>query len=173
MKINGRIAKKLTTLGLTAALVLAGAGTVSHFEGKSNKAYLDPVSIITICYGQTKDVKLGQYKTDDECLESLADELVTHNSKMMVSIKVPISVKEHAAYLSFVYNVGNSAFDRSTLLRKLNVGNKVGACAELLRWDKAGGKTLKGLTLRRQAENKLCLDGVKENEALKRQKESR
>lgn len=161
--MNKSIAGKLSAYGLCAALVLAGAGTVSYYEGKSNKAYLDPVKIATICYGQTKGVKMGQYKTDDECLESLADELVSHNNKMVMSIKTPISVKEHAAYLSLVYNIGNGAFDRSTLLRKLNAGDRVGACMELLRWDKAGGKVLRGLTLRRQDENKLCLEGVKES----------
>ena len=52
---------------------------------------------------------------------------------------------------------------KSTLLKKLNNGDRVGACNQLLRWDKAGGKKLRGLTLRRQSENKLCLEGVQES----------
>ena len=163
MKFNQKIAKHLSGIGLSAALVLAGAGTVSYYEGVSNKAYLDPVGIWTICYGETKGVAKGDYKTDEECLDSLAEELTEHHKKMMLYIKTPISVKEEAAYLSFTYNVGVGAFSKSTLLKKLNEGQRVEACNQLLRWDKAGGKRLKGLTLRREAENKLCLEGVKES----------
>lgn len=163
MKFNQKIAKHLSGIGLSAALVLAGAGTVSYYEGVSNKAYLDPVGIWTICYGETKGVDKGDYKTDEECLESLAEELSIHHKQMMAYIKVPLSEKEEAAYLSFTYNVGVGAFSKSTLLRKLNSGDRVGACNQLLRWDKAGSKKLKGLTLRRQSENKLCLEGVQES----------
>lgn len=163
MKFNQSIAKYLQALGLGSALVLAGAGTVSYYEGKSNDSYPDPVGIWTICYGETKGVHQGDYKTDEECLNSLAEELTDHHKKMMLYIKTPISVKEEAAYLSFTYNVGVGAFSKSTLLKKLNEGQRVEACNQLLRWDKAGGKRLKGLTLRRQSENKLCLEGVQES----------
>jgi len=163
MKFNQKIAKHLSGIGLSAALVLAGAGTVSYYEGVSNKAYIDPVGIWTICYGETKGVSKGDYKTDEECLDSLAEELTEHHKKMVMYIKTPISEKEEAAYLSFTYNVGVGAFSKSTLLKKLNSGDRVGACNQLLRWDKAGGKKLKGLTLRRQSENKLCLEGVQES----------
>ena len=163
MKFNQKIAKHLSGIGLSAALVLAGAGTVSYYEGVSNKAYLDPIGIWTICYGETKGVNKGDYKTDEECLDSLAEELTEHHKKMVMYIKTPISEKEEAAYLSFTYNVGVGAFSKSTLLKKLNSGDRVGACSQLLCWDKAGGKKLKGLTLRRQSENKLCLEGVQES----------
>lgn len=163
MVFNQKISKHLSGIGLSAALVLAGAGTVSYYEGVSNKAYLDPVGIWTICYGETKGVDKGDYKTDEECLDSLAEELTEHHKKMGMYIKTPISEKEEAAYLSFTYNVGVGAFSKSTLLKKLNNGDRVGACNQLLRWDKAGGKKLRGLTLRRQSENKLCLEGVQES----------
>lgn len=162
MKLNPKIAKALAGLGLSAAAVLAGSGTVSYFEGKENKAYVDPVGIVTICYGETKDVKKGDYKTDEECLESLASELVEHEKGMLKVVKVPLSTKEQAAYLSFTYNLGVKAFTNSTLLKKLNTGDRVGACNQLLRWNKANGKILNGLTKRRQEENKLCLEGVNE-----------
>ena len=163
MKFNQKIAKHLSGIGLSAALVLAGAGTVSYYEGKRNDSYPDPVGIWTICYGETRGVRQGDYKADEECLNSLAEELTDHHKKMMLYIKTPISVKEEAAYLSFTYNVGVGAFSRTTLLKKLNSGKRLEACAQLLRWDKAGGKKLKGLALRRESENKLCLEGVKES----------
>lgn len=162
------IRQKLAAYGLSSTLVLSGAYLVVPFEGKSNPAYPDPVGIWTICYGETKGVKKGDYKTDDGCLESLAEELSIHHKQMMPYIKVPISEKEEAAYLSFTYNVGVGAFSKSTLLKRLNDKRRVEACNELLRWDKAGGKTLRGLTRRRQAENKMCLEGVAEYEASKK-----
>ena len=162
MKLNPKIAKALAGLGLSAAAVLAGSGTVSYFEGKENKVYVDPVGIYTICYGQTKGVKKGDYKTDEECLESLASELVEHEKGMIKVVKVPLSTKEQAAYLSFTYNLGVKSFTNSTLLKKLNADDRVGACNELLKWNKANGKILNGLTKRRQEENKLCLEGVNE-----------
>lgn len=160
MKINDKVAKRLAAAGLSAAIVLAGAGTVSHFEGKSNQAYLDPVSIWTICYGATSGVKRGDFKTDDQCIDSLASELLHHHRGMMKHIKIDISDKEEAAYLSFTYNVGVGAFSRSTLVRFLNAGEREEACNQLLRWNRAGGAVLRGLTLRREAENKLCLEGI-------------
>ena len=162
MKLNPKIAKALAGLGLSAAAVMSGSGIVSTFEGKENRAYVDPVGIMTICYGETKGVKRGDYKTDDECLESLAKELVEHEKGILRVVRVPLSTKEQAAYLSFTYNVGVSSFTNSTLLKKLNSGDRVGACNELLRWNKANGKILNGLTKRRQEENKLCLEGVNE-----------
>lgn len=162
MKLNPKIAKILAGFGLSAAAIMAGSGTVSFFEGKANTAYPDPVGIVTICYGETRGVKKGDYKTDEECLESLASELVEHEKGMLKVVKVPLSTKEQAAYLSFTYNLGVKSFTNSTLLKKLNSSDRVGACNELLRWNKANGKVLNGLTKRRQEENKLCLEGVNE-----------
>ena len=172
MKLNNRIVNYLTGLGLASSLVLAGGGIVSHFEGKSNSSYPDPVGIWTICYGETKGVRQGDYKTDEECLDSLAEELTDHHKKMMLYIKTPISVKEEAAYLSFTYNVGVGAFSKSTLIKKLNTGDRVGACNELLRWNKAGGKVLRGLTLRRETERTLCLEGAAEYEKARKELET-
>lgn len=164
MKINQKIAKKLAAYGLSGALVLAGAGTVSFYEGKENRVYVDPVGILTSCFGHTgSELKKGQTFTDDQCFEQLAEDLIEHDKGMMKYIKVPLSEKEHAAYLSFTYNLGVNSFAKSTLLKKLNRGDRIGACNELLRWDKAKGKTLAGLTKRRQDENKLCLEGAAEN----------
>lgn len=158
MKINKQIAKKLAAMGLTSALILAGAGTISHFEGKSNKTYLDPVNILTSCYGHTgPELRKNQVFTDDQCLDQLADDLKEHDVGMMSSIKVPINDNQHAAFLSFTYNLGVGAFKSSTLLKKLNSGDYEGACNELPRWNKADGKVLKGLVDRREAERQMCL----------------
>jgi lysozyme len=65
-----------------------------------------------------------------------------------------------AAYTSFTYNVGVGAFEKSTLLRKLNGGDRVAACNELPRWVYARGVKLPGLVNRRREEQALCLSGL-------------
>ncbi|HHP2614034.1 TPA: lysozyme, partial [Enterobacter roggenkampii] len=55
------------------------------------------------------------------------------------------------------YNLGSRSLSTSTLLRKLNAGDYAGAADEFLRWNKAGGKVLNGLTRRREAERALFL----------------
>lgn len=170
LKSNKNVSRWLIAAGLSSTIALSG-GIVSYFEGKSNTAYLDPVNIWTICYGETKDVRKGDFKTDEECLQSLSDELLSHHRQMIRYTTTDITEKEEAAYLSFTYNVGANAFRNSTLLKKLNKGDRVGACDELLRWNKAGGKVLKGLTLRRETERTLCLEGVAEYEKARKELE--
>lgn len=151
-----KIHKQLLGYGLGSALALSGALLVP-FEGKRNDAYVDPVGIYTICYGETKNVKKGDYKTDEQCLESLAEDLFSHDKGMMKAVAVPLSDNQHAAFLSFCYNVGVSKCTKSTAFKYLNQGKYADACRELLRWNKAGGKVLRGLTLRREAEYKMCM----------------
>lgn len=160
--MSNAIRKKLLALGLSSAVVLSGAYLVAPFEGKENKAYLDPVDIYTICYGSTKDVEKGDYKTDDECLSLLATDLVEHDRKMLRYIKVSTTDYQHAAFLSFTYNVGVGAFSKSTMLKKLNKGDYTGACNELSKWVYAGGKKLNGLVKRREAERQVCLGNLPE-----------
>lgn len=161
MKFNQTIYKKLLSLGLASSLALAGGGTIAYYEGKSNTAYLDPVNIYTICYGETKGVKKGDYKTDDQCLESLAADLVEHDKGMMKAISVPLTDYQHAAFLSFCYNVGVKACTTSTAFKLLNQKKYKEACNQLLRWVYADGKVLPGLVKRREDERKICLGEVK------------
>ncbi len=153
------IKQKLTAIGLSSTLVLSGV-FISKYEGKENKPYLDPVNILTVCYGSTKNVIKNKLYTDDECLKILSEDIQENNKQLLKLVKVPLNQNQHAAFLSFIYNIGYIKFKTSTLLRKLNNKEYTEACNQLLRWDKAGGKVLKGLTLRRQEENKLCLTPV-------------
>lgn len=155
MKLN-----KLTALGLTAALAFAGV-SVSQFEGEELTGYLDPVGVATACYGHTETAEVGKRYTEDECLELLAKDLSKHNAQMMQVIAVPLSQGEHVAYLSFHYNVGAGNFRRSSLLKRLNAGQRERACDELTRWVYAKGRKLKGLVKRRQKERDMCLKGVR------------
>ena len=90
----------------------------------------------------------------------LADDLTRHNEQLLQAVTVPLSEQEHAAYLSFHYNVGAGNFRSSTLLRHLNAGERIEACKQLSRWVYAKGIKLPGLVARRAAERELCLHGA-------------
>lgn len=149
--------------GLAGAAVVAIAFpfTAQH-EGLRLKAYLDPVGIPTICYGETDGVSMGQVKSRDECDKMLAMRLAWFAWRVDEAVTLPMSDKTHAALTSFTYNVGVDAFRKSTLLKLFNAGQKVEACNQILRWKFAKGKILPGIVKRRELERKLCLDGLVE-----------
>ena len=151
------IKAKLAALGLSGALVTGGALIASH-EGKENPVYLDPVGILTSCYGHTgPELKIGQTFTDEQCLEQLAADLVKHDKQLRSVVKVTMSEGEHAAYLSAVYNYGIGNFQTSTALKLLNEGRRKEACVEAIRFVFAQKKFFKGLLNRRIDEAKICL----------------
>ena len=155
MSLRNRIAAG----ALSGVIGMAGA-LVVWFEGRSLVAYLDPVGIPTICEGVTQGVRLGDVATPAECDALLEKELTIALSAVERQVRVPLPDARRAALASFVYNVGEGQFSRSTLLRKLNAGDAAGACAELSRWVYAGGKQLAGLVKRRAAERELCEVGL-------------
>ncbi|WP_052052443.1 lysozyme [Halomonas salina] len=144
-------------LGVGASALALAVGTVSHFEGKRNDAYVDPVGVVTICYGHTATARIGQTHSDEECERLLAGDLGDAFDAVDTRVRVDLPPTRRAALASFVYNVGSGAFGRSTLLRKLNAGDTVAACNELDRWVYAGGNELPGLVRRRDVERWLCL----------------
>lgn len=150
---------RLASAALAATLAIA-TPFVAGYEGRSLVAYVDPVGIPTICYGHTADVKLGQTKTAAECDALLAGELGRAIEAVNRLTSVDLPDTRRAALASFVYNAGEGAFARSTMLRKLNAGDTRGACDELRRWVMSGGKKLGGLVRRREAERDLCLSGL-------------
>lgn len=151
---------KLSALGLTSVLAFTG-GTIAVHEGYVPGTYVDPVGIVTACFGHTSQrLTLGMEMSEHDCLLLLADDLTTHNKQLLQAVKVPLSEQEHAAYLSFHYNVGPANFKSSTLLRHLNAGERIDACKQLSRWVYAKGIQLPGLVTRRAQERELCLQGV-------------
>lgn len=144
----------IAKIGAAAAALVVS--TVAFYEGKVNRTYVDPVGVLTSCYGHTgPELRKGQVFTDEQCLAQLQTDLVKH-AAALECIKRPLTDGQRAAFVSFAFNVGNSAFCGSTLVRKANSGDIYGACAELSRWTYAGGKQLPGLVKRRTAERKLC-----------------
>ncbi len=132
----------------------------AHYEGLRTKAYLDPVGIPTICYGETENVSLGQEKTVQECSDMLSARLgyFALNVDKMVTVDAP--PEQLAAYSSFAYNIGLGAFKKSSVLRLANEGKRRESCDFLLKYVYAGGKIYSGLVKRRKAERELCLSGI-------------
>ncbi|MCF0075434.1 lysozyme [Dyadobacter sp. CY261] len=147
---------KSRLIGSSVSIALA-TGLVANFEGLRQYAYLDPVGIPTICYGSTSRVHLGQYKSKEECQKLLETELKIYADAVHKVVKVPMAHPREAALISFTYNVGIENFRRSTLLKKLNAGDTIGACNELPKWVYARGVKLPGLVKRREKERELCL----------------
>lgn len=143
-----------------AALSVAGLALLMSFEGKENHAYLDVVQVPTICYGSTKGVQLGQYKNDEQCITLLKAEATGYVSAVLGSTSVPLTQGQLDALTSFTYNVGIGNYRGSTLRKKLNAGDYCGAAAEFPRWNRAGGKVLRGLSKRRAVEQARFLEGL-------------
>lgn len=139
------------------AWLLACALCVSGAEGLRTVAYRDPVGIPTICFGETKGVKLGDKTSADQCEGLLIKRLGEFEAGVSGCVKVALPDTRRAALVSFAYNVGVPTFCGSTLVRKLNAGDVVGACDQLRRWVYAGSIKLPGLVKRREEERKLCL----------------
>lgn len=145
-----------------AAVLALAVGVIGGHEGLRTKAYLDVVDVPTICYGETRGVKIGDVKTVAQCKEMLGNRLLEFEGEMRKCVRNvdALTDGQFVAFMSLQYNIGTGAFCRSTLVRKANEGQMIAACNELLKWNKAGGIEWAGLTRRRKEERKLCLEGI-------------
>lgn len=143
-----------------AALVLS-AGTligIAAHEGYRDTAYIPvPGDVPTIGYGETKDVKMGDKTDPIRALIRLNESANEYASAVKRCAPVPMHQHEFDAYVSLTYNIGPSAFCNSTVARRLVMLDYQGACDAILMWNKAGGRVLKGLVKRREAERRQCL----------------
>lgn len=139
-----------------------GIALIKQFEGCKLTAYQDSVGIWTIGYGWTqpvdgKPIRAGMTIKQETAERLLKTGLVSYESDVSRLVKVGVTQGQFDALVSFTYNLGARSLSTSTLLRKINAGDYAGAADEFLRWNKAGGKVLKGLTRRREAERALFL----------------
>ena len=128
---------------------------IKYFEGFEDTAYLCPANVWTIGYGRTRNVKEGDKITEVQAERDLLEELEEFKHQVLDSVKVELKQNELDALTSWTYNLGVGNLKSSTLLKKLNAGNKDEVPAEIVRWNKANGKVLAGLTKRREAEAEL------------------
>ncbi|EOT6765160.1 lysozyme [Klebsiella oxytoca] len=142
-----------------------GIALIKGFEGCRLTAYPDPGTggaPWTIGYGWTYPVDGKPIKPGMKIDQATADRLlktglVSYENDVQKLVKVKLTQNQFDALVSFAYNVGSRALSTSTLLKKLNAGDNKGAADEFLRWNKAGGKEMPGLTKRRKAEREVFL----------------
>ncbi len=156
---------KKTVLAGTAAAIAAAVSFIAPWEGTETEAYWDKFGELwTVCSGETNGVRQGDIYTVTECRTMLEKQVAAYAGRLNkcidddIEARMPKGMK--VALYSWSYNVGTGAACRSTLMRKANAGDLVGACNELPRWNRAGGRAVPGLSNRRAAEQKLCLSSL-------------
>ncbi len=169
--------KERTPAILLFVSALTLGGIASH-EGFRSRAYDDGVGVQTVGFGSTlhpdgRAVQAGDTVTRQRAALMLAqdaDALWRRAARCIAD--VPLAQGEAAAYQSLVYNIGPTAFCRSTLVKYLKRANEFAptdaarerhyalACKEILRWNRAGGRVLPGLVKRREAEYRQCVGEV-------------
>ena len=143
----------------------SGISLIKGFEGKRLNAYYDGVGVWTIGFGTIKYPNGVWVKKGDTCTEAQAEsylknDLVKFENAINRLVKVPLNQNQFDALSSFTYNLGETNLSSSTLLKKLNAKDYAGTADQFLRWNKAGGKVMNGLTRRREAERILFLKKV-------------
>jgi lysozyme len=135
-----------------------GLDIIKASEGLRLKAYLCPADVWTIGWGHTKGVMEGDTCTISQADAFLREDCADAEWAVNHLVKVPITQNQFDALVSFTFNLGTGSLEKSTLLKKLNSCDYVGAASQLHRWTKAGGKELAGLVKRRAAEYDLFME---------------
>jgi len=129
-----------------------GIELIKHFEGCELEAYKCAAGVWTIGYGHIKGVTPESVITQEQAEQMLVEELNEYEGYINDMVTTPLSQNQFDALVSWVYNLGGGNLKASTLLKVVNQGDFDGVPAQIMRWNKAGGKVLEGLTRRRQAE---------------------
>lgn len=156
---------------LIAVFAAAGIGASTAFvandltlplEGFSTTVYKDPVGLPTVCVGHMdKTLRQGESFSLDECMQMFAEDWKKHEQQLNSVVTVPFKSEwEKAALTDFTFNVGIGSVQSSTLIKLLNQGKHKEACQQLIRWNKAQGRVLKGLVVRRRKELQYCLGEI-------------
>lgn len=147
---------------------------IKHFEGVKNKPYLCPANLWTIGVGSVLYPEQAKLKMDQRRAYPLAakdnriwsaeeidnlflEDVYRFERGVERFITVPLTQNQFDCLVAFSFNLGLGTLQKSTLRQKLNRGDKEGCIESLLKYNKAGGKILKGLDLRRKAEAALFM----------------
>lgn len=148
-----------------------GLRLIKSFEGYHTRlpdgscaAYLCPAGVATIGYGVTEGVKLGMVWSAAQAETALLREIAKFEDAVTRSVTVEINQNEFDACVSLAYNIGEAGFRRSSILRKLNKGDRTGAAQAFRLWNQGGGRVLPGLVSRRMREAALFLKPVEKPE---------
>lgn len=132
---------------------------IKEFEGCKLKAYPDPGTggdPWTIGWGSTgPGIGPGVVWTQQQADDRLASDVAKFAAGVRSAVTWPATPSQLGAMISLAYNIGIAAFKKSTLLRRFNAGDVHGAQAEFAKWNRAGGRVMRGLSRRRAAEAKV------------------
>lgn len=143
-----------------AAFALSASAFVglTMLESYREVAYIPaPGDVPTIGFGTTDGVRMGDTITPPKALVRALSDVHKFEGALKKCVTAPLHQHEYDAFVSLTYNIGSQAFCNSTLVKKLNAGDHEGACAEIKRWNRQGGKISPGLTKRREAEYMQCM----------------
>jgi lysozyme len=151
--------------GLVALVGVVAATALFNFtppfEDTKYTTYRDMGGVLTYCTGATENAAWGKTYTPAQCRAQLDRDLERHAAGIAMCIPLArLTDGQKVAFVDVAYNIGVSGFCGSSMARRTNAGDMVGACNALLMWNKVGGKEVRGLTRRRQAERELCLKGL-------------
>ena len=132
-----------------------GKSLIKKYEGLRLTAYKCPAGVWTIGYGHTAGVFEGQKISEKQADEFFDKDIKQFEDAVNSLVKVPLKQGQFDALVSFVYNVGKTAFANSTLLKLLNQKKYALAGNELSRWVYVRDKKLVGLVKRREEEKEL------------------
>lgn len=156
-----KISKRKVAAGSGVAGAVAIAAVLAgSFEGERHKVYRDIVGVPTYCIGETKNPDWNKTYTHAECVEIFEGRLTEFALGVQKCVKTPMSDTRLAAFTSLSYNIGIGGFCKSSVVRLQNAGNYREACDAMRAWNHAGGRVVYGLTRRRDAERKLCLENI-------------
>ena len=136
-----------------------GLDLIKQFEGFSPTVYICPAGYPTIGYGHV--VKPNEWQqfasgiTPEQAEALLRQDVQTFERAVLHLITVPLTDRQFDALVSFTFNLGAGALQRSTLRRKVNRGDHAAVPAEFRKWVWAGGRKLEGLVRRREIESML------------------
>jgi lysozyme len=161
-KVSPKVAIGGSLAGASAIALVMAVTTLKPDEGKRNVDYLDIVKVPTACYGHTgPDVRVGRRRSDAECEALLTQDAQIHMAGVLRCTPV-LANRPHqlAAATRITFNIGVGGYCRSTMARRFNAGQWRAGCDAFLAWNKAGGRVVRGLVMRRQRERAMCLAGV-------------
>ncbi len=145
-----------------------GINLIKAFEKISLKPYLCPKGCLTIGYGHKIINAINCTSiSQEEAHEILLQDLWVAENSVLRNIKIPLKQNQFDALVSFTFNVGGAALQRSTLRQKINRENFDEAKEEFGRWVYCNNRKIKGLVLRRKVEAELFIGNLT-NPALKK-----
>ena len=138
-----------------------GLNLIKGYEGLRMSAHYAPSEQWTVGYGHTSSARHGMSVTEGDAERLLKDDVAPIEKLLGDTVRAPLNQNEHDALVSLIFNIGEDNWKRSTVLRKLNAGDKIGAAKAFEMWTKAYVNnelvTLDGLVRRRAAEKSLFL----------------